>query len=113
LKEANPIKISVILPTYNRKTELEKLLYSLNKQTLPSSQFEIIVVDDGSTDGTEEWLLKNMDHFNVKISFYHQTRGGPGAARNLGMKKAAGDIFAFTVKLSTIKTLSSCAVSII
>jgi GT2 family glycosyltransferase len=96
LKKANPINISVIIPTYNRKTELEKLLYSLNRQTLPSSQFEIIVVDDGSTDGTEEWLLKNMDHFNVKISFYHQTRGGPGAARNLGMEKAAGDIFAFT-----------------
>ncbi|KPJ61941.1 MAG: glycosyl transferase, partial [Deltaproteobacteria bacterium DG_8] len=54
MEEINHLRISVIIPTYNRKDELEKLLYSLNNQTLPQSQFEIIVVDDGSSDGTEE-----------------------------------------------------------
>lgn len=88
--------ISIIIPTYNRKNELEALLHSLNTQTLPSSQFEIIVVDDGSSDGTEEWLVKNMSKFNVTLSSYYQARSGPGAARNLGMEKAGGDIFAFT-----------------
>jgi GT2 family glycosyltransferase len=96
LKKTDHQNISVIIPTYNRKSELEKLLFSLNNQTLPPSQFEIIVVDDGSSDGTEEWLAKNMDRFNAKISFYAQDRGGPGAARNLGMEKACGNIFAFT-----------------
>jgi len=95
LEEINHLKVSVIIPTYNRKDQLEKLLYSLNNQTLSPSQFEIIVVDDGSSDGTEEWLMKNMDQFRAKISFYPQVHGGPGAARNLGMEKAHGDIFAF------------------
>ena len=95
MDKINHITISVIIPTYNRRHELEKLLHSLNRQTLPSSQFEIIVVDDGSGDGTEEWLMKHLDQFKVKILFYTQVHGGPGAARNLGMKKAKGDIFAF------------------
>jgi cellulose synthase/poly-beta-1,6-N-acetylglucosamine synthase-like glycosyltransferase len=96
LEEINHLKISVIIPTYNRINELENLLYSLNNQTIASSQFEIIVVDDGSSDGTEEWFMKHKDQFNVKILFYTQVHGGPGAARNLGMEKAHGDIFAFT-----------------
>jgi len=96
LEEINHLRISVIIPTYNRKDELEELLHSLNNQTLPPSQFEIIVVDDGSSDGTEEWLMKNMDKFKVTISFYTQVHTGPGAARNLGMEEAEGDIFAFT-----------------
>jgi len=95
LEEINHLKVSVIIPTYNRKKELEKLLYSLNNQTLLPSQFEVIIVDDGSDDGTKEWLEKNKDQFKVKISFYSQAHGGPGAARNLGMEKAHGDIFAF------------------
>jgi len=90
------LKISVIIPTYNRKDQLEELLHSLNNQTLSPSQFEIIVVDDGSGDDTEEWLMKNIDKFKAKISFYTQIHRGPGAARNLGMEKAEGDIFAFT-----------------
>ena len=96
MEETNHPKISVIIPTYNRKNELEKLLYSLNNQTLPPSQFEIIVVDDGSSDGTEEWLMKHKDQLKVKTSLYTQVHGGPGAARNLGMEKAHGDIFGFT-----------------
>lgn len=95
MEEINHLNISVIIPTYNRKHELEKLLHSLNNQTQPPSPFEIIVVDDGSSDGTEEWLMKHLDQFKVKISFYTQVHGGPGAARNLGMEKANGNIFAF------------------
>ncbi len=96
MEKTDHLKISVIIPTYNRKSELKKLLCSLNDQTLPPSQFEIIVVDDGSSDGTEEWLMKNMNQFKAKISYHTQVHGGPGAARNLGMEKAHGNIFAFT-----------------
>ena len=95
MEKVNHLMISVIIPTYNRRHELEKLLHSLNSQTLSPSQLEIIVVDDGSDDGTEEWLTKNLDQFKVKTLFYTQVHGGPGAARNLGMEKARGDIFAF------------------
>ena len=88
--------ISVIIPTYNRKSELEQLLGSLARQTLPAGSFEVIVVDDGSADGTGAWLSAHMHSFGFSLSWYAQVRGGPGAARNLGMEKAAGEIFAFT-----------------
>lgn len=96
MRKTDILKISVIVPTYNRKHELIKLLHSLNSQSLPPSQFEIVVVDDGSTDGTEEWLMENRNQFHANISYHTQDHGGPGAARNLGMEKAQGDIFAFT-----------------
>ena len=72
------------------------LLHSLNSQTIPATHLDVIVVDDGSTDGTTEWLMQHKDEFDVSISLYTQVRGGPGAARNVGMEKAKGDIFAFT-----------------
>ena len=90
------LKVSVIIPTYNRKNELQILLHSLNRQTFPPARYEIIIVDDGSSDGTGEWLIKQKDQFEVSTTFYTQIRGGPGAARNAGMDKAQGDIFAFT-----------------
>lgn len=74
---------------------MEKLLRSLTRQTLPDA-YEIIVIDDGSEDGTREWLLKQGGQIHPSLSFYTQERGGPGSARNAGMEKAAGEIFAFT-----------------
>ena len=90
------ITVSIIIPTYNRREELEKLLHSLNRQTLSSSSYEIIVIDDGSKDGTGEWLLEYKEQSAVALSCYTQVRGGPGTARNTGMEKAVGEIFAFT-----------------
>ncbi len=86
--------ISIIIPTYNRKDELEDLLPSLRQQEC-SCSFEIIVVDDGSTDGTCE-LLKNLaEDWKGRLRFLKQNRAGPGAARNLGIKHAHGDILVF------------------
>ena len=86
--------ISIIIPTYNRKSELEDLLPSLRGQECPIP-FEIIVVDDGSTDGTRELLKKLADDLNGRLRFIGQNRAGPGAARNLGIKYAHGDILVF------------------
>ncbi|MDE0186953.1 MAG: glycosyltransferase [Candidatus Poribacteria bacterium] len=86
--------ISIIIPTYNRKDELEDLLPSLRRQK-STVLFEIIVVDDGSTDGTRE-LLKNLaEDWKGRLRFLEQNRAGPGAARNLGIKHANGDILVF------------------
>jgi glycosyltransferase involved in cell wall biosynthesis len=87
-------KISIIIPSYNRLDELEELFPTLEKQTLDRKKFEIIIVDDGSTDGTENFV-KNYKSSNLEIHFFKQKNQGPGAARNLGLKKATGDFFVF------------------
>jgi glycosyltransferase involved in cell wall biosynthesis len=85
---------SVVIPTYNRKPILEKCLRALEKQ-LPSalySGYEVVVVDDGSTDGTVEWL--QQEQF-PHVKLFLQEHLGPAAARNLGVEKATGDTIIF------------------
>ncbi len=83
---------SVIIPTYNRLPILQKCLIALENQTF--SDYEIIVVDDGSTDKTIEWITENKDILpHVKI--FLQEHQGAAAARNLGIKKAQGEIIVF------------------
>lgn len=88
-------KISVAIPTFNRKEKLKCALEPLFNQTYPKNKYEIIVVDDGSTDGIND-LLK---HFQKKFSnliYLKQNHRGPAAARNLGIKKSTGEIIFFT-----------------
>ncbi|HWC60533.1 MAG TPA: glycosyltransferase family A protein [Verrucomicrobiae bacterium] len=83
------IRFSIIIPTYNRAALLREALESVFKQKF--SDFEVIVVDDGSTDGTEETLRA----FAGKIRCFGQRNRGPGAARNLGAARAEGKYLAF------------------
>jgi len=83
---------SVVIPTYNRKPILEKCLRALEKQTVQG--YEVVLVDDGSTDGTLEWLEAHNDEFPHVRSFL-QDHAGPSAARNLGVEKALGDTIIF------------------
>ncbi|MBI4991346.1 glycosyltransferase family 2 protein, partial [Candidatus Gottesmanbacteria bacterium] len=79
--------VSVIIPTYNEERHIEDCLSSLKKQTF--KKYEIIVVDDGSTDSTP----KIASSFNIKfISLQHK---GPGNAKNYGAKIALGEILVF------------------
>lgn len=87
--------ISVIIPTYNRKNLLRKCLEALFNQTYPKEKFEIIVVDDGSTDGTEN-EIKNLTKQFKNLCYLYQKNQGPATARNLGLKKAKREIIAFT-----------------
>ncbi|OCQ95517.1 family 2 glycosyl transferase [Oscillatoriales cyanobacterium USR001] len=87
---------SVVIPTYNRQRILEKCLLALECQDFGNivSGYEVIVVDDGSTDGTLEWLAidsAKLPHVR-SLSQIHQ---GPAAARNLGIEHAQGDTIIF------------------
>ncbi|YAI81404.1 MAG: glycosyltransferase family 2 protein [cyanobacterium endosymbiont of Rhopalodia sterrenbergii] len=88
---------SVVIPTYNRKPILEKCLRSLENQQLTDdkvSSYEVILVDDGSTDNTLEWLGENTAEF-PHVHLFVQDHLGPAAARNLGIEKAQGDTIIF------------------
>ncbi len=87
--------ISVAIPTYNRKEILQKALDAYKGQSLPQDQFEIIVVDDDSTDGTKE-SVKKVQNGQANVRYFHQPHGGPAKARNLGIKEAKGSIVLFT-----------------
>jgi len=86
------MKVSIIIPTYNEAFDLEKCLRSLSEQSF--RDFEIIIVDDGSTDKTPE-VLKNLKQVVNSLKLLEQKHGGAGMARNLGAKSASGDILVF------------------
>jgi len=87
--------VSIIIPTYNRKELLGKAVISLLNQSYPKNSYEIIVVDDGSTDGTEE-LIRVLEKENpLSLKYIYQKNRGPAVARNLGIKSAHGEVVAF------------------
>ena len=77
--------VSVIIPTYNRKHTLKRAIQSVYMQSL--LPYEVIVVDDGSNDGTKEWVKQKYP--NVK--YIYQKNSGVSSARNKGIKIARGD----------------------
>lgn len=88
---------SVIIPTYNRLPILEKCLKALENQHFQGEQisgYEIIVVDDGSTDGTLEWISNHIQEL-PHLRTLSQNHAGPAAARNLGINNAKGDWIIF------------------
>ncbi len=86
--------LSVIIPTFNRATQLENCLCALEGQTLSPESFEIIVVDDGSTDYTEK-LIKKWRVAWPSLKALHQENAGQGRARNLALHEAQGQIILF------------------
>mgnify|MGYP000316806821 CR=1 FL=1 len=90
-KDDTAVSLSVVIVTYNRCEKLKECLSSLLKQSL--TEFEIIIVDDGSTDNTQETVLS----FKDKRFCYHRKRhSGCGESRNIGLNLARGRIIAFT-----------------
>jgi glycosyltransferase involved in cell wall biosynthesis len=82
-------RISVIIPTYNRAAQVPKAVCSVLEQTRPPH--EVIVIDDGSSDTTEDALAPFMD----RIRYIKTVNGGVSAARNRGIHEATGDWIAF------------------
>ncbi|PSB44313.1 family 2 glycosyl transferase [Cyanosarcina cf. burmensis CCALA 770] len=88
---------SIVIPTYNRLPILAKCLRSLERQNhddVAIEGYEVVLVDDGSTDGTLAWLEANAAEFPHVRSLL-QDHQGPSAARNLGVERAKGDTIVF------------------
>jgi glycosyltransferase involved in cell wall biosynthesis len=84
------VQVSVIIPLYNKAETVEETIASVLHQTC--SDFEVIVVNDGSTDGGPTLVQAISD---PRIKFHSQTNAGPGAARNYGASLAKGDFLCF------------------
>lgn len=90
--------VSIIVPAFNEKDNIQKTLASLTKLDYPKNKLEIIVVDDGSTDNTyelaQQFAKEKQKTFKGKILLLIKKNGGKGSAMNLGLKHATGEIIA-------------------
>ena len=82
---------SVIVPVYNRRDEVEDLLRSLTQQT--DKDFEIILVEDGSTDPCEDIALRYSSELDLR--YFYKANEGRSIARNYGLEHATGKYFVF------------------
>jgi poly(ribitol-phosphate) beta-N-acetylglucosaminyltransferase len=89
------VKVSVVVPVFNPGEHIDPLIESLQRQTMPQSDFETIFVDDGSTDETPEKLDRlAAAHDNVSV-IHIPNSGWPGRPRNLGVEAAVGEYVQF------------------
>jgi len=86
-------KVSVIIPTYNRAHFLSQAIQSVLAQTY--SDYELIVVDDGSTDSTKDLIAPYAHQLNGRFKYIHQQHKNLPSARNTGIRHANGDYIAF------------------
>lgn len=87
-------KISIIVPAYNAEKYLERCVDSMANQNLPYDDYEVIVINDGSTDGTSS-LLNDL-HFKFPfLRYITTTNGGLSRARNRGIREAVGEYLLF------------------
>jgi glycosyltransferase involved in cell wall biosynthesis len=84
---------SVVIPTYNRLGRLRQVITALEQQTYPLDAYEVIVISDGSTDGTEAYLEALSS--TMRLRWFSQANRGPAAARNAGIQKAGGEFIVF------------------
>lgn len=86
-------KISVIIPVYNTEKYIEKCLDSLERQTM--KDFEVIVVNDGSTDNSKKVIKEYMKENKLNIKYLEKENGGLASARNYGVERTLGKYIAF------------------
>ncbi len=89
---AQPPTVSVVVPAYNAAATIDDCVRSLFELRYPEGRLELLVIDNGSTDGT----LETLRGWNGRIGIGHERRRGPGAARNAGLRAARSELVAFT-----------------
>src|ERR1043166_4483726 len=93
-EQLNNPAISVVIPTFNRAESLRATLQSLVVQTLPTSDYEVVVVDDGSSDSTAQMCRSFQDRMQLAL-LRHGESSGISAAKNTGILAARGAILLF------------------
>ncbi len=88
------MEVSVVIATHNRREVLERCLECLFHQNYPKNQYEVVLVDDGSRDGTEEMVEGKTPSCSLRY-LKHKERKGPSRARNFGIKHARGEVIVF------------------
>jgi glycosyltransferase involved in cell wall biosynthesis len=88
-------KLTIVIPTYNRKGILRKTLEAYRFQSAPEEILEILVVDDGSTDGTDSVVAQSGEGSPIPIRYLRQDNRGRASARNHGIREARGEIVLF------------------
>ena len=84
------MKLSIIIPAYNCEKTIENCLSSILNRKVQGLDVEILIVDDGSLDGTSK-IVQNISKNDSRIKYIYQENTGAGAARNLGLKNITGD----------------------
>lgn len=88
------LEISIIIPVYNAESYIERCLQSITSSVVPEGSYEIIAVDDGSSDKSLA-LLQKKEKEIAQLRVYHRRNSGPGGARNLGLNYAKGRYIMF------------------
>ncbi|MDP2650179.1 MAG: glycosyltransferase family 2 protein [bacterium] len=83
-------KLSVVIPVYNEKNTLAEILRKVNEVSVGDIEKEVIIIDDGSTDGTRE-ILQGLKQTNPYVILFQERNCGKGAALRRGFKEATGD----------------------
>ena len=91
----NKFKISVIIPVYKVEKYLEETILSVVNQTIGFENIQMILVNDGSPDNSEEICLKYKEMYPENVVYIKQENSGVSAARNNGLKRATGEYINF------------------
>lgn len=84
-------RITIVIPTFNSVGKLARALESIERIDYPSDECEVIIIDDGSTDNTGDCVARMAGESRFNLRYVYQENRGPAAARNAGIRQAAGD----------------------